>query len=272
MTLAHKAKLLLHLHRTERPLVLPNAWDVASARVFEKAGFPAIATTSAGIANALGYPDVQRISRDEMLEVVRRIARAVHVPVTADMEAGYGDAAATARGVIEAGAVGFNLEDSFLKPAPGLTEIGAQCDAIRSAVEAGKHLGVNLVINARTDVYLGSPIPAEQRLEEAVRRLRAYADAGASCLFAPGVRDEQTITALVKATDLPLNILATDGAPSIARMRELGVARVSIGSGAMRATMGLTKRIADELRQHGTFNTMVNGAISYVDANALFER
>src|SRR6476469_9646867 len=138
MTQAEKANLFLGLHRTERPLVLPNAWDVASARIFEQAGFPAIATTSAGIANALGYADGERIPRAEMLDIVSRIARAVRVPVTADMEAGYGDAAETARGVIQAGAVGFNLEDK--------NDEAAQCVAIGRAREACRESGVHLVI------------------------------------------------------------------------------------------------------------------------------
>src|ERR1017187_3004736 len=170
----NKAIQFRQLHRGPGALILPNAWDVASARIFEEAGFLAIATTSAGIANALGYPDKQCISRGEMLEMVRRIARAVKVPVTADMEAGYGDAAETARGVIEAGAVGFNLEDSGDLADAALFDTGEQCAAIRQAVAAAAQLGVPLVINARTDVFLGSAIPADRRLEEATRRLRAY--------------------------------------------------------------------------------------------------
>jgi 2-methylisocitrate lyase-like PEP mutase family enzyme len=270
MTQSEKAARLLELHHTEKPLILPNAWDVASARIFEDSGFPAIATTSAGIANALGYPDGQRIPRDEMLEMVARIARSVAVPVTADMEAGYGDAAATARGVIEAGAVGFNLEDANDGGYYGLFDIDGHCESIRCARAVANERQVPLVINARTDVYLFSPIPDEQKLDEAVRRFRAYTAAGADSLFAPGAHDEATIAKLVAALDHPLNILATAVAPPISRLRELGVARVSLGSGPMRAAMGLTRRLATELRATGSLESMIRDAMSYPDANSLF--
>ncbi len=261
MTQADKAKLFLELHRSEHPLVLPNAWDVASARIFEEAGFPAIATTSAGIANALGYADGERISRAEMLDMVARIAKAVRVPVTADMEAGYGDAAETAHGVIAAGAVGFNLEDK--------NDETAQCAAIRRARQACVEHGIALVINARIDLHLhGAEEPDSSAV--AIQRLHAYAQAGADCLFAPGVQDEPTIEKLTRALDHPLNILATAGSPPIARLGELGVARVSVGSGPMRAVMGLTQRIARELRDSASTRLITDGAMSYVDANSLF--
>ncbi len=261
MTQEEKARLFLELHRTERPLILPNAWDVASARIFEDAGFPALATTSAGVANALGYADGERIPRHEMLEVVARIARAVAVPVTADMEAGYGDAAGTARGVIEAGAVGFNIEDRN-NPAN-------QIAALTSARQACDRHGVSLVINARIDMFLSGELPADA-VNVAAVRLNSYAQSGAQCVFAPGVRDEHTIAALVAAVPHPLNILLTAGSPSIARLRELGVARTTIGSGAMRAAMGLTRRIAQQLRHEESFAAMLDGAMPYVEANTLF--
>lgn len=270
MEQAEKARLFLELHGSERPLVLPNAWDVASARIFEDAGFPAIATTSAGIANLLGYADGQKISRDEMLGMVARIASAVRVPVTADMEAGYGDVAPTARGVIEAGAVGFNLEDAAEDGGPALFDIGERCEAIARARDIGVRYGVPLVINARTDVFLSEVGRPEHRLDETLRRLRAYGEAGADSLFAPGLRDPSNIRALAAALDRPLNILVTAGSPSIADLREWGVARVTIGSGAMRAVMGLTQRIARELRDHGSTGSMTADAMTYAAANALF--
>jgi 2-methylisocitrate lyase-like PEP mutase family enzyme len=268
MTQRDKALRLRELHRTERPLVLPNAWDVASARIFEDAGFPAVATTSAGVAYALGYADGERIPRAEMLEMVARIAGAVAVPVTADMEAGYGDVEGTARGVIAAGAVGFNFEDSYEKP--GLAAMELHCDGVRRAMAVAEEFGVPLVVNARTDVYLFGTVPEERRLEETIARLRAYAQAGAASVFAPGVRDEETIRALAAAVECPLNILAMAGAPSIARLGELGVARVSVGSGPMRAAMGLMQRIARELRERGTYQLMLEGAMGYAEANGLF--
>jgi 2-methylisocitrate lyase-like PEP mutase family enzyme len=269
MTQSQKAGVFLDLHRTQRPLVLPNAWDVPSARIFEEAGFPALATTSAGIANLLGYPDGQHIPRSEMLDMVARIARAVQIPVTADMEAGYGDASETARGVIEAGAVGLNLEDSKADASHSLVDIGEQCAAISAVREIADTLNVPLVINARTDVFLGSSVPLEQRLDEAVRRLSAYAQAGADSLFVPGLREESVIQQLVQRVHRPLNILLTEGTPSIAGLGELGVARVTIGSGGMRATLGLVRRIARDLHDSGSVEPMLEDPMSYLDANTL---
>jgi 2-methylisocitrate lyase-like PEP mutase family enzyme len=261
------AEALRELHRgmlrePKTVLVLPNAWDVASARIFERAGFPALGTTSAGIAFTLGYPDGERLSRDEMVEAVARITWAVKIPVTADLEAGYGDPVETARQVWDAGAVGMNLEDMVEND---LIEVAAQTSAIRGIRAAVPHI----VINARTDIFLNSIGDEETRFDRAVERLNAYAEAGADCVFAPGVRDRETIARLVKAVRGPLNILATAGSPDIAEMRALGVARVSVGSGPMRATLGLVDRIAKELRDQGTYAGMVDGAIPYADVNRL---
>jgi 2-methylisocitrate lyase-like PEP mutase family enzyme len=274
---AQKAEQLRKLHTAGKILVLPNAWDVASARVVEELGYPAIATTSAGIANVLGYPDGEHISRDEMLEMVARIARAVRVPVTADMEAGYGttlkDMEETARAVVAAGAVGMNLEDVIGTDESSLVETTLQMDKIRTICNVSASLGVPLVVNARTDAYhLMSIGPAETRFERTVERLRAYREAGAGCLFAPGVRDAETIAKLVKALQAPLNILLSPGCPPIRELEKMGVARASTGSGAMRATLGLVRRIAKELAEAGTFSTMVEGAIPYAEVNSLLAR
>lgn len=255
----HKAQRLRELHSGPRILVLPNAWDAASARIFERAGFLAIATSSAGVAFSLGYPDGQRIPRVEMVEAAGRMARMVQVPVTADVESGYGDAAETAKALWSAGVVGMNLEDTdghdFLDNAA----------AVRSARAA---VG-EMVINARTDIFLNAIGEEGTRFDGAVERLNAYREAGADCLFAPGVGDRETIARLVKAVRGPLNILATAGVPAIAELQSLGVARVSIGSGPMRAAMGLTDRIARELHDKGTYSSMLEGAIPYADANRL---
>jgi len=260
-----KAEILRKLHQGPRILVLPNAWDVASARIFEEAGFPAIATSSAGVANALGYPDGERIPPDEMIWMVKRIARAVSVPVTADMEAGYGDPVGTARAVMDAGAVGMNFEDSKAKDPSSLAELEAQVRIIGEIRAA-----TDIVLNARTDVYLFGVGDEATRFERTVERLNAYRKAGADSLFAPGVRDPETIGRLAKAVNGPLNILATAGVPPIAELERLGVRRVSVGSGPMRAAMGLTQRIAKELREHGTFASMTDDAMLYKDANKLF--
>jgi 2-methylisocitrate lyase-like PEP mutase family enzyme len=249
-------------------LILPNAWDVASARVVQQAGFSAIATTSAGIAFTLGYPDGQRISREEMLAVVARIAKAVKVPVTADVEAGYGprpeDAARTARDVLAAGAVGMNLEDATGDPQHPLLDLALQVERVKAVRE------LPIVLNARTDVYLLEVGTPETRYDEALRRLAAFRDAGADCVFVPGLRDAATIGRLVKELQCPVNILAGPGSPSVPELQNLGVARVSVGSAAMRATLGLLRRIAEELNNAGTYLTL-EGGIPFPDVNRMME-
>ncbi len=274
-TQAELARQFLELHHGPKILVLPNAWDVASARMFEEAGFPAIATTSAGVAFALGYPDGQTIPREEMLAVVRRIAEAVEVPVTADMEAGFGstpeEVADTAREVIAAGAVGMNLEDGIEGKPDFLSDVSRQNEIIRAVLQAAASAGVPFVLNARTDIFLYGIGPAETRLERAIDRLNAYHAAGAPSLFAPGVKDQETIAQLALGVAGPLNILATVGTPPIAELQQLGVARVSVGSGPMRATLGFLGRMARQLREEGVFTLMTEGTLPYPDANRLVQ-
>jgi 2-methylisocitrate lyase-like PEP mutase family enzyme len=273
---AEKAEQFRKLHQGPRMLVLANAWDVASARILEECGHPAIATTSAGVAYSLGYPDGQRISRGEMLEVVGRIARAVRIPVTADLEAGYGttvkDMAETVKAAIEAGAIGMNLEDVTGDDESSLVDLPLQVEKIRAIRETAKSIGVPFVLNARTDVYL-MPIGAEAtRLERTVERLRAYRDAGADCLFVPGLYDRETIAKLVKAVEAPINILANPACPPIAELEKIGVARVSVGSGIMRAAMGAVQRIGKEMLQARSCETMFAGAIPYAALNRMMNR
>jgi 2-methylisocitrate lyase-like PEP mutase family enzyme len=274
-TQAERARQFLELHRGTKILVLPNAWDVSSARIFEDAGFPAIGTSSAGVAFSLGYPDGQKIPRDEMLAVVRRIAEAVEVPVTADVEAGFGstpeEVADTARAVIAAGAVGMNLEDGVEGKPDSLADVSRQNEIIRAVIEATAGAGVPFVLNARTDIFLYGIGPAETRLERAIDRLNSYHAAGAPSLFAPGVKDTETIAQLTRGVAGPLNILATVGTPPIAELQQIGVARVSVGSGPMRATLGLLGRMARQLREEGVFTLMTEGALPYADANRLVQ-
>jgi 2-methylisocitrate lyase-like PEP mutase family enzyme len=247
---------------------MANVWDAASAAIVERAAYPALATTSAGIAFSLGYPDGEAIPAPEMLAQVRRIARAVSIPVTADLEAGYDDIEATANGLVAAGAVGLNLED-FKNGA--FVDLAVQAEKIRTIRRVGERLDVPVVINARTDVYLNPAGDLATRFDRTVERLEAYKSAGADCGFVPGLSDEDTIARLVRAVDLPLNILGGLGAPPVHRLQELGVARVSLGSGPMRATMGLMQRIAEEFRDAGTYSRMLDGAIPYVEAYRLME-
>jgi len=248
------------LHREAGILVLPNAWDVITARLIESAGFAAIATSSAGIAWALGYADGERISRGEMLAVVRRIASSVSVPVTADMEAGYGTtpeaAAETARGVVAAGAVGLNLEDGT--PDGRLVDVTLHQDRIRAVREAGKASGVQLVINARTDAFEVKEWSPAERLTAAVRRANAYRAAGADCLFVPHVSDAATIGHLAREIEGPLNVIAGPPAPAIPELERLGVKRASLGPRVAQAALGLVRRAATELRERGTYDTMTD--------------
>jgi 2-methylisocitrate lyase-like PEP mutase family enzyme len=263
----------LKLHQGPNILVLPNAWDVASARIFEEAGFSAIGTSSAGVAFSLGYPDGQQISREETLDAVRRIAKAANVPVTADVEAGFGstpeEVAETARAAIDAGAVGMNLEDGAEERPDFLADLNKQKEIISAVLEAAKRAGVPFVLNARTDIFLYGIGPAETRLRRTMERLNAYRAAGAQSLFAPGVKDRETIAQLARGVDAPLNILATVGTPPVAELQQIGIARVSVGSGPMRATLGFLARMARELHEDGVFKMMTAGALPYADANRL---
>ena len=273
---AKKAEQFRKLHHGPRMLLLPNAWDVASARILEDCGHPAIATTSAGIAYSLGYPDGQRISRGEMLEVVGRIAGAVRIPVTADLEAGYGttvkDMAETVKAAIEAGAIGMNLEDVTGDDERSEVAIPLQAEKIRVIRETAASLSVPFVLNARTDVYLMPIGPEPTRFERTVERLRAYRDAGADCLFAPGLYDRDTIAKLVKAVEAPLNILANPACPPLAELEKIGVARVSAGSGIMRAAMGTVQRIGKELLEARSCDTMFAGATPFIELKRMMTR
>lgn len=265
-TVRDHATTLRRLHGGPAILVLPNVWDVISAKIVEQAGYPALATSSAAVAWMLGYADGERISRDEMAGMVARIARAVAVPVSADMEAGYGlrpeDAAATARAVIAAGAVGMNLEDAADGEKDPLVDVALQAERVAAAKEVGAAAGVPLVINARTDVFLAEVGAPETRLAHAVRRLNAYHAAGADSLFCPGVTDRETITTLVRELNGPLNILALSGAPSVRELEALGVRRVSLGARLMRAALGAARRVARELRESGTYAALDDLAIT----------
>jgi len=260
VSLQEQAAAFRRLHDGPGILVLPNAWDVITARVIESAGFAAIATSSAGVAWALGYADGERISRGEMLAVVRRIASNVRVPVTADMEAGYGTtpeaAAETARGVVAAGAVGLNLEDGT--PDGRLVDVALHQDRIRAVREAGKASGVPLVINARTDAFEVKEWSPAERLTAAVRRANAYRRAGADCLFVPHVSDAATIGQLAQEIDGPLNIIAGPPAPPIPELERLGVRRASLGPRVVQAALGLVRRAATELRERGTYDALTD--------------
>jgi 2-methylisocitrate lyase-like PEP mutase family enzyme len=275
MSLRDKAEALRALHVPGTPLVLVNPWDAASAVIMVEAGAAAVATTSAGAANALGYPDGQRVTREQMLSMVAPIAKAVDVPVTADMEAGYGDApdaaAATARGLVEVGAVGLNMEDTADAGDDPLLPIDAFVAKIRAIRTAGEETGVPLVLNARTDVFIGAVGDPGTRLERAIERGRAYIEAGADCIFIPAVVDAGQIEALVHGIGGPVSVLAGPASPPLGELARLGVARVSVGSGAYRAALALGRRMAEEAYGENRLDTVFAAQVSFDETQTLFD-
>src|SRR5262245_20465845 len=227
--LAEQAKALAALHRVGAPLVLPNAWDAGAARAVEAAGFPVVATTSAGVARSLGFEDHQAAPVDEMLAAAARIARAVSVPVTVDFEAGYGLApAAMIERLLEAGAVGCNFEDTD-HAAGGLVDPEAQADRIAALREAASVAGVPFVLNARVDVFLHPFQGEEARLDQGIRRAILYREVGADCVYPILMRETDTIARFVRAVRCPVNVLAVGGAASVPALVETGVHRISFG-------------------------------------------
>lgn len=272
--LARRAEELRALHHAKRPLLLVNAWDVASARLVEETGAPAVATSSGAVSVALGYPDGERIPREEMMAAVARIAKALSVPLSADVEGGYGPdaqaAAATARAVIAAGAVGLNFEDSDPRAVGGLRDLESQLARLRAIRRVAEESGVPLVLNARTDVFLRwGERPEEERVAEAVRRGKAYRDAGADCVYPIGSPSEASIARLVREIGGPINMLGGPGMPNVPTLARLGVARVSLGSLPARAALGLLGRVVEELNGPGTYELLGAGGPSHDELNRL---
>lgn len=273
-SLNEKAALLRSFH--EGPvLVLPNAWDAASAVLLAGAGARAIATTSGGVAWSFGYSDGQRISRQDMIEAIRRVVRSVDVPVTADVEGGYGhaprDVAATVTATVDAGAVGINLEDSRAVGGP-LYPVDEQASRIEAAGRAAADAGVpDLVVNARTDVYLFGVGDPAGRFDEVCTRAARYAEAGATCLFVPGLLDLDVLKSLAAACPLPLNAMAVPGGPSVADLESAGVRRVSVGTAIAQVAYGAAQRAARELLTSGTFASF-DGAMDFFELNAMVDR
>lgn len=268
--LVEKAERLRALHVPGRPLVLPNAWDAGSAKIVAAEGFPAIATTSAGIAFSYGVPDGEAISRADMLHATRRIAAAVDLPVTADVEGGYGvepkHVAFTVMELLGAGVVGANFEDSSEAQGGALYDLDLAAARIAAGRKAAQDAGVPFVINGRTDALLRIK-DAKAAFAEAVKRLNAYRKAGADCLFAPFTADPDVIGRLVKAVDGPLNIILQPTI-TVAEMAKLGVARISLGGHLARAALAAARRAARELKEHGTA-TFAREGLDYRELNKL---
>jgi 2-methylisocitrate lyase-like PEP mutase family enzyme len=267
-----KAEDFRALHHGKRILVLPNAWDVPSARVFEDAEFPAVATSSAGMLVSLGYPDGEVINRDEFVSAVRRIARALSIPLSADIVAGFGktskEVLATVKAILKAGAIGVNIED-FIHAKKKLYPVERQIENVKAIKKLGETVGVPVVINARTDALRFAEGDEEARFKEAIRRATAYRDAGADCVYPMGLIDGASIARFVKALDFPINVMVRKGLPPVSELQRLGVARVSFGPTPSYAAMGLLKRAAQEVLEKGTYENLIEGAITFDELNAL---
>lgn len=270
---AKAADAFRHAHHGPRLLLLPNAWDSLSARQFEAAGFEAIATTSGGVAWALGFADGEHAPWSELVAATHRIVRTVRVPVTADIESGYGatpaQVAANVTEILAAGVVGFNIEDGTSRSDEPVRPVDDAVARIRAAREAADAAGIPAVINARVDLYIKNVGDPAKRFEETVRRGKAYLAAGADCIYPFGLTDMETIARLVKALDAPVNIVARAGTCQAADLERIGVARVSIASSAMLAVASLIKTIAQELHDRGRFDLLTH-AVNRPEVQALF--
>ena len=271
-----RAEHFHQLHAGPMPLMLPNAWDAASARVIENAGAKAIATTSAGMAWTLGYPDGEQMPVQELLAACRRICHAVTSPVTIDIERGYGrdaqDTGGLVGALIQLGAVGINIEGGVVPGTQTLANPGVLCERIACARVVARHHDLPLFINARIDAYCTASLAPEARLEETRKRALAYVDAGADGIFVPGLADPHEIATLARLLPVPLNIYTGyPGAPSAEELQGLGVRRISLGCGPMQATLAHLAKIATEALNEGRYDTMGGAMLTTTEANGLFE-
>lgn len=273
-TQIERAQAFRRMHDRKQVLLLPNCWDAGSARLFARRGFAAIATTSAGVAWSLGHADGEQAPLDEVLAAIARITRVAGVPVTADIETGYGDTpaevAATVRAVIAAGAVGINIEDGM--PGHGPLRDAADATArVRAARAAADASGVPIVINARVDHWMqhGDADPAA-RLADATDRARAYLAAGADCIYPIGLADPATLAALVRALDAPVNVAAGAGMPGLAELAGLGIARASTATRLATLAFAAVDRAIGAVQASGRFDALA-AEFTYADAQRLFE-
>lgn len=253
---------------------MPGAYDVLSALLFQQLGFQAIQCTSGGIAAALGYPDGEVMSRDLFVQLTASFAAAVSVPVNADGEKGYGDEEGvkeTVRSLVAAGVAGMNLEDSVAKGGSGLVELSQQLRKIKSVMDTKRELGSEFFLNARVDAFHVMLNDSKKALDEAIRRGNAYAEAGGDCIFYLSLHSAETIGTVAKEVKAPVSILAGPQSPSVSELQDLGVARVSYGSGFMKAAITGTKKLAQEILEKGTCNLLKDG-VQTPEINALVAR
>ena len=261
-----KAELFLKHHLDKEILVLLNSWDIGTSKLIEACSYKAIATTSMGIAASLGYPDCQVIKLSEMIGAIKGIVNAVKVPVTVDIEAGYGnnleEIIESVKKIIATGIAGINIEDS-IDLSPALIDELEFCERISAIRALSDSLGFHLVINARTDSFYTSSGTLKEKLTESIKRGNKYHEAGADCIFVQPVSDKEIISALVNEINAPINILlnptiGSGATTSLKELQDLGVARVSFGSGLMKATLALIKKVADEISEKGTCNILLD--------------
>lgn len=277
-SLSEKGRRFVDMHKEARegglPIVLPNVWDAGTAKIVAGEGYKALATTSAGVAFAQGLPDGELISADVMLDAVGKIAAAVDLPVTADLEAGYGkspaDVAHTIRRAIEAGIVGANIEDSIAEQNYALHDFEYAIARLKAARHAAEATGIPFALNGRTDAYWGKKPDDAAAFAEAVKRGNAFLKAGATSAFVPFISDPGVIGRLAKAIDGPMNIIAGPGMPPIKELARLGVARISTGGTVTRASMALVRQAARELLTTGTYE-FAKSAIPHMELNKYFK-
>ena len=269
-----KAEMFLKFHQDKEILVLLNSWDIGSSKLIEACGYKAIATTSMGIAASLGYPDSQVIQLPEMIAAITGIVKAVQVPVTVDIEAGYGnnlnEIIELVKKIIATGVVGINIEDS-IDLNPELIDEMEFCERISAIRALSDSMGFHLVINARTDSFYTSSGSLQEKLTESIKRGNKYRESGADCIFVQPVWEKETIATLVKEINAPINILSNPGIgagipPSVSELQDLGVARLSLGSSLMKATLALMKKVADELNEKGTYDILLDTLTPLSDA------
>ena len=268
-----RARVFSALHKEKKMFLLPNAWNVGSAYVFARQGFKAVATSSAGIAYDLGYPDGEDIAFDDLLYVVDKIAGRIDIPLSVDFERGYAETGEgvkdNARRLLLAGAVGFNIEDGL--PDGTLSPLEEQLSKIKALAVLKQELDLDFVINARTCAYWLNVADDEQKFKIACERGNAFAAAGADCIFVPGTLNEMTVAQLVQGINAPVNIILNGAYHDFAGLSKLGVRRLSVGSGPVRYIFDKTIQLADALRQ-GKVDDILNNKFTYAQANAYFTK
>ncbi len=264
------------LHNNPKPLILPNAWDCCSAKIFEEEGFKALGTTSAGIAASIGYPDGQKITFKQNLDIVKGIARNISIPLSVDFEAGYSnnldEIVKNVNQLIDIAVVGINIEDCTGMIESPLLDIGYQREKIEAIREAARSREIELWINARTDAWMSLVDSKQEKIAKCIDRAETYLVAGADSIFIPDLEDldEKTISVFVREIDAPLNLIAGSNTSSIAELSRLGVKRVSLGPRPMRAMLSTLKNIANEIINDGTYSLLSESKLTYQSINQWF--